>query len=238
MFSNTVRQHSKRAADLTYFTILLVALAGEARAVTIDTVPVGNVGNANDPATGFGGVGYAYNIGKYDVTVGQYAAFLNAVAATDTYGLYNPAMATDLTIAGISRSGASGSYSYSVLGSANKPVTYVSWGGRGPLLQLAAQRPVDRRAKRGHHRRRRLFRQRSDHQCGLESRNAQRRRPMVHSDGKRVVQGGLPRAGGARGRCRRLLALSDPDQQHALLRPAAGKRRPNAIEYGQLQQRG
>jgi formylglycine-generating enzyme required for sulfatase activity len=37
-------------------------------------------------------------------------------------------MATDLNIAGISRTGASGSYSYSVIGSPNKPVTYVSWG--------------------------------------------------------------------------------------------------------------
>jgi formylglycine-generating enzyme required for sulfatase activity len=37
-------------------------------------------------------------------------------------------MATDVTIAGIARSGASGSYSYSVIGSANHPVTCVSWG--------------------------------------------------------------------------------------------------------------
>ena len=32
---------------------------------------------------------YAYQMGEYDVTVGQYCQFLNAVAATDTYGLYN-----------------------------------------------------------------------------------------------------------------------------------------------------
>jgi sulfatase modifying factor 1 len=50
------------------------------------------------------------------------------VAATDTYSLYNTSMATNLNIAGISRTGASGSYSYSVIGSANHPVTYVSWG--------------------------------------------------------------------------------------------------------------
>ena len=91
--------------------------AVSASAITIDTVPVGNVGNPNDPAdresltTGvqnFGAVSYAYNIGKYEVTVGQYTAFLNAVAATDTYGLYNTSMATDLNIAGIARSGVSG----------------------------------------------------------------------------------------------------------------------------------
>jgi hypothetical protein len=39
-----------------------------AQAVNIVTVPVGNAGNAADPATGsvYGSVGYNYNIGKYD----------------------------------------------------------------------------------------------------------------------------------------------------------------------------
>ena len=103
--------------------------------ITIPTVPVGNAGNANDPATGnlYGGVAYDYRIGTFEVTVGQYTAFLNAVAATDTYGLYHPSMATDLNIAGIARSGVSGSYTYSVIGSPNKPVTYVSWGMRPGL---------------------------------------------------------------------------------------------------------
>jgi sulfatase modifying factor 1 len=97
---------------------------------SLQTVVVGNSGNANDPNTGNlqGGVAYNYNIGKYDVTVGQYTAFLNAVAATDTYGLYNPNMATDLNIAGIAQNGTPGSYSYSVIGSPNKPITYVNWG--------------------------------------------------------------------------------------------------------------
>ena len=54
--------------------------------------------------------------------------FLNAVAATDTYALYNSSMATDLNAAGISRSGSPGSYTYGVVGSANHPITYVSWG--------------------------------------------------------------------------------------------------------------
>ena len=64
-----------------------------------------------DPATGHGAVAYNYSIDKYDVTVGQYTDFLNAVAATDTYGLYHHAsMGTNLNIAGISRSGSSGSY--------------------------------------------------------------------------------------------------------------------------------
>ena len=95
--------------------------------ITIDTVPVGNAGNAADPTTGFGAVGYQYGIGKYEVTLNQYNTFLNAVAATDTYGLYNANMAANLNIAGIARSGVSGSYTYSVIGSGNRPVTYVSW---------------------------------------------------------------------------------------------------------------
>jgi sulfatase modifying factor 1 len=101
-----------------------------ASAITIDTVPVGDAGNPNDPATGnlYGGVNYAYSIGKYEVTIGQYTAFLNAVAATDTYSLYNTLMASNLNIAGIQRSGASGSYTYSLYGSPNHPIAYVSWG--------------------------------------------------------------------------------------------------------------
>jgi len=113
---------------------MLTSLAvPNAHAVTIDMVTVGNAGNGNDPATGgrHGGVAYNYQIAKYDVTIGQYTDFLNAVAATDTYSLYNTNMATDLNIAGISRSGASGSYTYSVINhdgdSSNRPITYVSW---------------------------------------------------------------------------------------------------------------
>ena len=107
---------------------LLAALPINAVAITIPTVPVGNLGNTNDPLTGKGGVDYAYNIGMTEVTVGQYTAFLNAVAANDTYSLYNTSMATFLNIAGIARSGVLGSYNYSVIGSANHPVTFVSWG--------------------------------------------------------------------------------------------------------------
>jgi len=109
---------------------LLASLAVPARAVTIDMVTVGNPGNAND-TTSYGGVNYSYQIGKYDVTIGQYTDFLNAVAATDTYSLYNTSMATDLNAAGIARTGVSGSYTYSVItnggNSANRPITYVNW---------------------------------------------------------------------------------------------------------------
>lgn len=91
--------------------------------VTIDYVSVGDVGNAAD-STGYGAVAYEYQIGKYEVTNAQYAGFLNAKAATDPYGLYEVNMADY----GITRSGSSGSYTYTVTaGFANKPVVYVSW---------------------------------------------------------------------------------------------------------------
>ncbi len=113
------------------FAIILVALVGSssAEAITIDTIPVGDLGNPNDPSTGntYGGVSYPYNIGKYEVTVGQYTAFLNAVAATDTYQIYDTRMQSGLPVAGIARNGMPGSYSYSVIGSPNHPVVYVSW---------------------------------------------------------------------------------------------------------------
>ena len=94
--------------------------------VSIETVPIGDAGNAAD-TTGYGAVAYDFNIGKYEVTIGQYTSFLNAVAATDTYSLYNASMATDLNIAGITRAGSSGSFSYSVIGSGSRPISSVSW---------------------------------------------------------------------------------------------------------------
>ena len=110
--------------------LALLCLGGFAQAsITIPTVFVGNAGNAND-TTGYGAVAYNYNIGEYDVTAGQYTAFLNAVAATDTYGLYHASMAsTNLSPnygCGITQNGSSGGYTYSAA-YANLPVVYVSF---------------------------------------------------------------------------------------------------------------
>ncbi len=97
--------------------------------VVIDTVTVGNAGNVGDTHhSGYGDVAYTYNIGKYEVTAGQYTKFLNAVAATDTYGLYDTKMWSNDHGCKIERTGSSGSYSYSVASDrANRPVNYVSW---------------------------------------------------------------------------------------------------------------
>jgi len=121
----------KKLITICAVTALTLTLSSTAQAdMTIDTVTVGNPGNLAD-STGYGAVGYTYNIGKYEVTAGQYTAFLNAVAATDTYGLYNTKMANLVTYRGsnIQRTGSSGSYIYSVAADwANRPVNYVSWG--------------------------------------------------------------------------------------------------------------
>jgi formylglycine-generating enzyme required for sulfatase activity len=112
---------------------LAIGTVVPAQAVTIDWASVGNPGNASDPASGnaWGAVSYEYRIAKYEVTIGQYVEFLNAVAATDTYSLYNPNMATNPNSAGIARSGTDGNFNYAPINnagnSANRPVTYVSW---------------------------------------------------------------------------------------------------------------
>jgi len=99
--------------------------------VAMSMVTVGNPGNAADTGStysGYGAVSYAYQIGKYDVTGSQYTAFLNAVASTDTYGLYNTGMGTNTNVAQISRSGSSGSYTYAVMNSTgSRPISYVTW---------------------------------------------------------------------------------------------------------------
>ena len=106
-----------------------------AHAVIIDVVAVGNPGNSADTG-GFGAVSSSYYISKYEVTIGQYVEFLNAVAVTDANGLWTSGMHSDQNIRGIARSGADGSYSYAAAGpdgtafgqsAANRPITFVSW---------------------------------------------------------------------------------------------------------------
>ena len=101
---------------------------------SLQFVTVGDPGNVadtqvmNDGTTGYGSVPYVYQMGKYDVTAAQYTAFLDAVAATDTYGLYNLGMASSWGACGISRSGSPGSYTYSTNKNGNFPVNDVTWG--------------------------------------------------------------------------------------------------------------
>ena len=118
---------------VTAAAAVLACVAGAQADVVIDTVAVGNPGNAYDThGDGYGGVDYVYNISKFETTAGQYTEFLNAVAADDTYGLYNESMSDPSGYVwgcNIQRTGSPGSYTYNVAGDwANRPVNYVSWG--------------------------------------------------------------------------------------------------------------
>ena len=131
-------------------TVALASLAGipaqaapdaadPSRVISLGYVTVGNAGNAADPATGFGAVAEDYRLSQNAVTIGQYVKFLNRVARKeDKHGLYNPKMATDLTVAGIRQTRNKKGFHYSVIEpqgavqtpaatGANRPVTYVSW---------------------------------------------------------------------------------------------------------------
>ena len=105
---------------------LLGSLAVPARAVTLDMVTVGDPGNTADDTT-YGAVADAFQIMKYEWTNSQYTDFLNSVAATDTYSLYNADMGSNAR-GGITQSGTSGAYTYAVkTNMGDKPVNYVSW---------------------------------------------------------------------------------------------------------------
>jgi formylglycine-generating enzyme required for sulfatase activity len=118
--------------------VVLAALlfAVPAHGVTIDWVTVGDQGNpadtevmSTDGTTGYGSVPYAYEIARHPTTNAQYAAFLNAVAATDGFGL----CALDdwemgSGYGGITQDCSSGSCTYSTIaGRENMPVIYVSF---------------------------------------------------------------------------------------------------------------
>lgn len=121
-------------------TLIVALLALPTSAVTISTVRIDHPGNApdarylNSKQPKLGSVAKPFNIGKTEVTNAQYVEFLNAVAAADTYGLFNVNM-TNIDDGGIVRSGAPGSYSYAVkspeLNGAyaynDKPVVFVGW---------------------------------------------------------------------------------------------------------------
>ena len=109
---------------------LLGSLAVPARAVTLDMVTVGDPGNTAD-TTGSpnpaGAVATSFQIMKYEWTNSQYTDFLNSVAATDTYSLYNASMGSNAR-GGITQSGASGSYTYAAkTNMGDKPVNFVDW---------------------------------------------------------------------------------------------------------------
>ncbi|MCP4191295.1 MAG: formylglycine-generating enzyme family protein [Planctomycetaceae bacterium] len=107
-------------ASVGFFTLLIIQQADASVMVT-----VGNINNEDDD-TGYGAVDYEYRISATEVTNSEYATFLNAVAATDTYSLYNSFMSG--TYGGISQNGSSGNFSYSVNSDRGEnPVAYVTF---------------------------------------------------------------------------------------------------------------
>jgi formylglycine-generating enzyme required for sulfatase activity len=91
-----------------------------------DFVGVGYSNNSDD-TNGLGSVDYDYQISKYLITNNDYVDFLNAIAKTDTYNVYNINMSNS-TLGGILRSGISGSYAYRAkAGFGNRPAVFVSW---------------------------------------------------------------------------------------------------------------
>lgn len=111
-------------------TSIALAITGVAQADAPATVTVADPGNTAD-ATGYGSVAYTYKIGKFEVTNAEYCEFLNGVAKTDTYELYDGRMAEGGDgggWGGITQSGSPGSYTYTVIeGRGKQPVGYVTW---------------------------------------------------------------------------------------------------------------
>lgn len=129
---------------ITRLCVMVICFAPTvAVAVTIETVFIGNPGNIGElSGAGAGGYGadricgavdYTYEMGKYEITVGQYTAFLNAVAQTDTFRLF-PEFTLDpyerelWHAPYIQRHGTSGNYTYTVSDEeANQPMRVVYW---------------------------------------------------------------------------------------------------------------
>jgi hypothetical protein len=99
---------------------------GAAAAIEIETVLVGDPGNVGN--TSYGVVNYVYRIGAFEVTNDQYAAFLNAKAASDPLGLLYESGMGAYPEGGIVQEGSNGSYVYTVKQNmGNKPVTPVRY---------------------------------------------------------------------------------------------------------------
>jgi formylglycine-generating enzyme required for sulfatase activity len=112
-------------------------LGGAAPAdIIVQTVAVADLGNVADDTT-YGSVAYGYSMGKFEITAGQYTAFLNAVAGTDPYNLYKSTtgalpMWTDAKGCKIERYAGNGTagnpYQYRVAADyADRPVNFIAW---------------------------------------------------------------------------------------------------------------
>jgi sulfatase modifying factor 1 len=99
----------------------MLAMASPAHALDLDWVTVGDPGNQPDK-TGHGAVAYVFQITKHEITVAQYAEFLNSVAAGgDPHALWNPGQKID-------RTGAPGAFTFAARATHERePVMQVSF---------------------------------------------------------------------------------------------------------------
>jgi sulfatase modifying factor 1 len=118
------RQNSaSKTCRLIVFTTACLFTTGVATlsALDLEWVTVADPGNPPD-RTGFGAVAYEFQIGKYEITIAQYAEFLNAVARKPAHGLENSEFNRSM------RSGEPGSFVYTPPpGSEMKPMGSVSF---------------------------------------------------------------------------------------------------------------
>jgi len=108
-------------AFATCLALAVASMATSAMGQVRMNRPINDVGNpaqTSGPNAGLGSVNYEYMMSSSEVTVAEYAAFLNSAAgATDPRGLYNASMP-------IAKSGAT----YTVTtGFADRPITFVNW---------------------------------------------------------------------------------------------------------------
>ncbi len=143
-------RHADRLRRLAAALIVSVWVAQPLPAqVIFDWATVGNPGNAPDTltmskgavpdnTTGYGSVGYTYQISKYDVTNAQYVQFLNTVdpAASNTLRVYNTKMSDpSANPAGLAYTGgidrnlaaASGARYSAKAGQENAPAIWINW---------------------------------------------------------------------------------------------------------------
>ena len=140
-----VHESAKTVRLWLHIALLFLSSTDTRAEVTFDWAVVGNPGNADEVILservfgndGFvpiisgpvGGVDYAYQISKYEVTNAQYVSFLNAVdpAANNDLSLYHPNMASGFGGIGRNLSVDFGDRYFSQPGREENPVNYVSW---------------------------------------------------------------------------------------------------------------